>query len=225
MQKVAQLRLTADRHFALHNDEPLVVVPLDGSALAEKILPWVVALAKMMRLEVVLIRAYSLPNAFYTTDEYVPNMWEFAERLKEEARTYLESRVESLKSQGLKHVSSILVEGDGAAEIIDFARKTPENLIAMSTHGRSGIRRLLGSVTDRVVRNSWDPVLVMPPALALVESAGRKLDGAEDSMAAAGARASNSNLRSSRTGPWRAGGMKRWRRKLSAHSSSRSKGS
>lgn len=163
-----------------------IVVPLDGSALAEKILPWVVALAKMMRLEVVLIRAYSLPNAFYTTDEYVPNMWEFAERLKEEARTYLESRVESLKSQGLKHVSSILVEGDGAAEIIDFARKTPENLIAMSTHGRSGIRRLLGSVTDRVVRNSWDPVLVMPPALALVESAGRKLDGAEDSMAAAG---------------------------------------
>ncbi|HTM08703.1 MAG TPA: universal stress protein [Verrucomicrobiae bacterium] len=163
-----------------------VVVPLDGSALAEKILPWVAALAKMMGLEIVLIRAYSLPNAFYSTDEYVPKMWEFAERLKEEGRSYLESRVESLKSQGVKNVSSILVEGDGAAEIIDFARKTPENLIAMSTHGRSGIRRLLGSVTDRVVRNSWDPVLVMPPALALVESAGRKLDGIEDPMAAAG---------------------------------------
>ena len=162
-----------------------IVVPLDGSPLAEKILPWVVELSKMMRLEVVLMRAYSIPNTFYATDEYMPNMWEFAERLKEESRSYLESKVESLKVQGVKQISSVLIEGDGAAEIIDFARKTPENLIAMSTHGRSGIRRLLGSVTDRVVRNSWDPVLVMPPALALAEPAGRKLDGIEDSMAAA----------------------------------------
>ena len=50
---------------------------------------------------------------------------------------------------------------------------------------RSGIRRLLGSVTDRVVRNSWDPVLIMPPSLALAETAGRKLDGIKNSLAEA----------------------------------------
>jgi nucleotide-binding universal stress UspA family protein len=162
-----------------------IVVPLDGSPLAEKILPWVVALSKTMGLEITLMRAYSLPNAFYATDEYVPNMFEFAEKLKEESRLYLDNKAERLKAEGVRHVSTVLVEGDGAAEIIDFARKTPENLIAMSTHGRSGIRRLLGSVTDRVVRNSWDPVLIMPPSLALAEAAGRKLDGIENSLAEA----------------------------------------
>jgi nucleotide-binding universal stress UspA family protein len=162
-----------------------IVVPLDGSPLAEKILPWVVALANTMELEIVLMRAYSLPNAFYATDEYVPNMFEFAEKLKEESRLYLDNKAEWLKAEGVRHVSTLLIEGDGAAEIIDFARKTPENLIAMSTHGRSGIRRILGSVTDRVVRNSWDPVLIMPPSLALAETAGRKLDGIENSLAEA----------------------------------------
>lgn len=162
-----------------------VVVPLDGSALAEKILPWVVALSKVMDLEIILIRAHALPTTVYTADEYMPNYGQLIERLKEEASSYIDTKVEFLKRQGVK-ATSVIVEGDGAAEIIDFARKTPDNLIAMSTHGRSGIRRLLGSVADRVVRNSWDPVLLMPPALALVESSGRKLNGAEDQMAAAG---------------------------------------
>lgn len=143
-----------------------VVVPLDGSALAERMLPSVVALAKTMNLEVTLIRAYALPNALYATDENIPNLLEFADRLKEEAKSYLETKVQQLRREGLSRISYVLLEGDGAAEIIDFARKTPENLIAMCTHGRSGIRRVLGSVTDRVVRNSWDPVLVMPPAAA-----------------------------------------------------------
>jgi nucleotide-binding universal stress UspA family protein len=148
-----------------------VVVPLDGSALAEKILPSAAVLAKTMDLEAILIRAHALPNALYATDEYIPNLMELADRLKEEAKSYLETKVEKLRREGLSRISYVLLEGDGAAEIIDFARKTPENLIAMSTHGRSGIKRVLGSVTDRVVRNSWDPVLVMPPAAA----GGRKI--------------------------------------------------
>jgi nucleotide-binding universal stress UspA family protein len=163
------------------------VVPLDGSALAESILPSVAMLAKMMALRVILLRACSVPNAFYATKEYVPNMGEFIERVKADARAYLETKAVSLRAQGVTtELSTVLAEGDGAAEIIDFARETPNNLVAMSTHGRSGARRLLGSVTDRVVRHSWDPVLIVPPALALVEHSGRNYDGSENSLAAAG---------------------------------------
>jgi nucleotide-binding universal stress UspA family protein len=143
-----------------------IVVPLDGSELAEKVLPSVVVLAKGMSLDVILIRAYELPNALYATDESMPKLLELVDRLKREANSYLEGKVQQLRREGLNRISYVVREGNGAAEIIDFARKTPENLIAMCTHGRSGIRRVLGSVTDRVVRNSWDPVLVMPPAAA-----------------------------------------------------------
>jgi nucleotide-binding universal stress UspA family protein len=59
-------------------------------------------------------------------------------------------------------VSCIVKEGFAADEIIAMGRKTPVSLIAMCTHGRSGVRRwMLGSVTETVVRHSGDPVLVI----------------------------------------------------------------
>jgi nucleotide-binding universal stress UspA family protein len=143
-----------------------VVVPLDGSSMAEKVLPAATALAKIMHLEIVLLRVYSVANSFYASDGYVPDMSRFIERVKEDADSYLNKVAEGLKHEGLRRVSCVLREGDGAAKIIDYAREKMENLVVMSTHGRSGIRRLMGTVTDRVVRYSWDPVLIIPPALA-----------------------------------------------------------
>jgi nucleotide-binding universal stress UspA family protein len=67
-----------------------------------------------------------------------------------------------VKGKGLENVSSVGNVGYGAEEIITLARKTPDNFIAMCTHGRSGIKRwVLGSVTERVVRHSGDPVLII----------------------------------------------------------------
>jgi nucleotide-binding universal stress UspA family protein len=82
--------------------------------------------------------------------------------VKEEAGAYLEAKVDELRQNGVEKVSSILLLGSGADEIIDLARTTPDNLIAMCTHGRSGVKRwALGSVTEKVVRHSGDPVLVV----------------------------------------------------------------
>ena len=82
--------------------------------------------------------------------------------VKEEAGAYLETKVNELRQNGVEKVSSILLLGSGADEIIDLARTTPDNLIAMCTHGRSGVKRwALGSVTEKVVRHSGDPVLVV----------------------------------------------------------------
>lgn len=143
-----------------------VIVPLDGSSLAETALPAVVFLAKKMALEIVLVRAFIPPSgALYATDEYVPNLVEIMAQARQEVKGYLEGKVQQLQAEGLGRVSYLLVEGQAAAEIIELAQKTPDNLIAISTHGRSGVGRwVLGSVTDRVVRHSGNPVLVIPPA-------------------------------------------------------------
>jgi nucleotide-binding universal stress UspA family protein len=137
-----------------------VIVPLDGSPVAEMVLPYVIDLAKKMRLEVILVRSFALPAA--TADEYQTYTDELIGLIEAEARDYLAEKVKEMKGKGLQNVSSAVNVGYGAEEIITLARKTPDNFIAMCTHGRSGVKRfVLGSVTDRVVRHSGDPVLII----------------------------------------------------------------
>jgi nucleotide-binding universal stress UspA family protein len=141
-----------------------IVVPLDGSKLAETALPRAVELAKKLSLAIVLTRAYQIPLSTYGGAEaaYIPNQNALMNVVKEEAGAYLEAKVNELRQNGIEKVSSILLVGSGADEIIDLARTTPDNLIAMCTHGRSGVKRwALGSVTEKVVRHSGDPVLVV----------------------------------------------------------------
>jgi nucleotide-binding universal stress UspA family protein len=141
-----------------------VVVPLDGSELAESVLPTVANLAKELNLAVVLFRAYSIPYNAYASGEgyYAVNYEEIITILRDEAVEYLEKKIEAMKGLGVADVSYAAREGFAADEIIALGRATPNNLIAMCTHGRSGIKRwALGSVTETVVRHSGDPVLVL----------------------------------------------------------------
>lgn len=139
-----------------------VIVPLDGSPLAEQVLPHVSGIAGQMDLEVVLIRVYAIPMTYFTAPDYYIPIDRVLEAVKKEVEQYLDGKVEELRREGLKRVSSTSVEGDSAEQIIEVAKRTPHNFIAMCTHGRSGIGRLvLGSVTSRVVRHSGNPVLVI----------------------------------------------------------------
>jgi len=141
-----------------------VIVPLDGSPLAEKVLPHVADLGKKMRLEVIFLRAYALPPAV-SADEYGAFSQELFDQLEADAKDYLAAKIKEVEQQGLKNVSSVVDIGYGAEEITTLARKTPDNFIAMCTHGRSGFKRwALGSVTERVVRHSGDPVLIIRAA-------------------------------------------------------------
>jgi nucleotide-binding universal stress UspA family protein len=84
-----------------------------------------------------------------------------------EAKKYLNGKAEQLRADGLARTSCLVIDGGAegaAADIIDLAAKTPEHLVVMSTHGRSGVARwLLGSVVERVVRHSRGAVLVIRP--------------------------------------------------------------
>ena len=141
-----------------------IVVPLDGSELAESVLPTVADLAKTLKLAVVLFRAYNVPTGAYAGGEGYDavNYEELITAMREEAVDYLEKETEAVKNLGIANVSYIAKEGFAADEIISLARKSPDNLIAMCTHGRSGVKRwMLGSITETVVRHSGDPVLVI----------------------------------------------------------------
>jgi nucleotide-binding universal stress UspA family protein len=141
-----------------------VFVPLDGSGLAEKTLPHVCALAKVMKLEIHLLRLYTLPaNAYVIADGVIaPGPAQYREELKKEAETYLDGKVAGLRAEGFDRVVATAIQGDAAGEIVDIALSTPNDLIAISTHGRSGIGRwALGSVAERVIQYSRDPVLLI----------------------------------------------------------------
>lgn len=140
-----------------------MVVPLDGSPLAEQILPTVCRWARALDVEVTLIRAFEFPTAAYVGSEaYLPDYDKFREEARREAADYLKAKEKVLVGEGVRTVSILTLEGPAADEIISYAQTAPAAVIAMSTHGRSGIQRwMLGSVTEKVVRHADDPVLVV----------------------------------------------------------------
>ncbi len=132
-----------------------IVVPLDGSPLAEAILTEVGELAALHRADVVLLRValvHALPGVDQTDAQV---------QAVEEAERYLADVEQRLARHGIR-VSSAVRYGRAAEEILDHAQSAGADLIAMSTHGRGGLGRLvLGSVAETVLRASAVPVLLL----------------------------------------------------------------
>ena len=148
-----------------------ILVPLDGSKLAEVVLPYVQELARRFDWEVTLIEviaplsklvAETMPAGMEPagagTAVGVEAASEALKAEREDARIYLEGVVGRLKTQEIKLRTEIL-EGMAGDAIVDYAHDQGMELIAMSTHGRSGLRRLVfGSVADQVFRRAGTPV-------------------------------------------------------------------
>ncbi len=144
-----------------------VVVCLDGSKLAEQILPFVQAGAAKFDSKVVLLRVLGVQTAIPYVDGKPPEadiVSEESHRKETEAGEYLESIAVSLRSVGLNVECVILHKVSADEAILDYAAENDVDIIAMTTHGRSGIlRTVLGSVADSVVRKSGLPVMVISP--------------------------------------------------------------
>jgi len=133
-----------------------ILVPLDGSDLARLALEPVKALAAATRAEVVLF------SAFWADPTDNPVAFTRALSVAQAtAEQLLEKEVEELVEDGVK-ASAFVKRGEPAGAILDAAEAIEADLIAMTTHGRSGVRRwLLGSVAERVLRASPLPVLLV----------------------------------------------------------------
>ena len=152
-----------------------IIVPVDGSSLSEQVIPDVAALAKAMNLKVILLRVVATAEEFSAQTGYqrvegmlgihFSSFEEMATEVGDQASAYLQGLEEKLREQGVASVEHRVVRGAAAHVIMDVAQETPDSLVAMTTHGRSGPARwTMGSVTDRVVRHSGDPVLVVRAA-------------------------------------------------------------
>lgn len=136
-----------------------IVAPLDGSAVAEAVLPWVTELAHLFLAKVVFLRAVEPPWPHEGGSLQAAAALEAAEA---EARAYLHSVAERLRADGIELVYEVRA-GLPAAVITGYARTIRAQLIVMATHGRSGLSRLVyGSVAEQVLRDAPAPVLLVP---------------------------------------------------------------
>jgi nucleotide-binding universal stress UspA family protein len=147
-----------------------ILVPHDGSAFAEQVLPHVTELARCMGAEVHLLEVIPPPNPALFSSDVTTGIGaeitlEALDEAEEEMREVGEHRFEILSQQlaadGIKTQWQVR-EGDPAQTIVDYVTEQGVDLVAMASHGRSGFARaILGSVTDSVLRHAPCPVLVV----------------------------------------------------------------
>lgn len=140
------------------------LVPLDGSQTSESIIPYIKELASKLKSEVVLFQAIQpFYNVVVTVEGaiYVPYTPEEMKSMVTTAEGYLNKVAEPLKGQGITAGCKVGI-GDPAKAIIDFADEVHADIVAMSTHGRSGIDRwAFGSVADKVLHAGNTPILLV----------------------------------------------------------------
>lgn len=144
-----------------------VLVPLDGSLLAEEAIPHAVALGGLSRAHYVLVHVTEpsawlgrLPGGTLAASPAA----EGCQKRERQAEDYLTRVAARLTEQGLAAETRVIVSSHLARAILDAARAAHADLIAMATHGRGGLSRLLiGSVADKVMRRSDIPLLLCRP--------------------------------------------------------------
>jgi len=144
----------------------IMLVPLDGSEMAESVLPHVESLARQRGTEKMQIKLIRVAEDPFITADYPFTDWEehvkrTKEHFKQGAETYLEKTRQRLIESGL-NVDFKVLQGDPADQIIKYADENLPNLVIMATHGRSGIRRWeYGSVADKVLHGVSSPVFMV----------------------------------------------------------------
>ena len=137
-----------------------ILIPLDGSELAAKILPQVEDLVKSEQAEIVLLTVGNVSGVAQLAETHPSLVDEAASALKTAAEKYLTTVANGIKAKGLE-VNWIYREGLPAQEIIQCAAEESCDLIAMATHGRGEVAWMLGSVAEKIVSHATVPVLLM----------------------------------------------------------------
>jgi nucleotide-binding universal stress UspA family protein len=151
-----------------------IVVPLDGSTLAEQILARIVPLAKLEDAEITLLYVLTaIDNAY---DDHPDSNLPWWEKRVAGAQAYLSRHAATIRAQGITATIDVVM-GDKIAEAVtDYARRESADLIAIATHGRGGLERIIrGSVADAVTKAAMCSTLVFHPdrpAKAVTKGAG-----------------------------------------------------
>lgn len=135
-----------------------ILVPLDGSSLAECVLPHTVALARTFGARVTFLRAVERGRATGLNRAIDPLSWHIR---KVEAEAYLDEVIARLQAVDLR-TDKVLLEGLAAERIIEFAHDQDVSLILLSSHGQSGLSEWnINSVVQKVILRAYMPVLIV----------------------------------------------------------------
>ena len=139
-----------------------IVVPLDGSTLAEQILPRVLELAKLEEAEITLLNVL-IPQS-YSQKEIVDPSLPWWDKDIAHAQSYLFRIAGRLRRNGVAVTTDIVIGENVASAIGDFAGRERADLIAIATHGRGGLARMIrGSVADAIMHSGRMSMLVFKP--------------------------------------------------------------
>jgi len=135
-----------------------ILVPLDGSALAEYVLPHIEAIAPVTNARITLLHVLEYPDTGNGGLPIDPVGWHMQ---KQESHAYLEKMAERLQKMGL-NTEHVILEGKSAEGIIEFAHANAVDLIALSTHGRTGLSGWnVSSVVQKVLLRSYRSILLV----------------------------------------------------------------
>jgi len=139
-----------------------ILVPLDGSALAERAIPHAVEIARGSGAEMIFIQVVQAPLGKIPeagTTEEVKSVLEIAAQ----ARAYLNLIAARVSKEGVK-VRVEVLEGSADSAILGFAHNEDVDILVMSTHGRTGLSKaLMGSVAEKVMLTTKRPVMLVKP--------------------------------------------------------------
>ena len=141
-----------------------ILVPLDGSSLSEAALPHAEKLAHVLNVEIILLHVDVSPAPIFDPHESPlnPQPEEFKKMYADE-KSYIKAVCAKLEGKGLR-ATFLLRVGAVAETILETAETMQADIIIMSTHGRTGLLRLLlGSVAEKVVHQSKIPVMLIRP--------------------------------------------------------------
>jgi nucleotide-binding universal stress UspA family protein len=153
-----------------------VLVPLDGTELAEQMLGPATTLAKNLEVDLELVMALSgvpdMQSIAARHEQGMPGPWDPSSAPKK-AELYLEHLADRIRAGSIKVRCKIIQNGDAADVIVTEANAQPGTVVALATHSRGGLSKIVrGSVADDVVRRTTTPVLVYHP-LSTKPAAGR----------------------------------------------------
>lgn len=138
-----------------------MLIPLDGSAVAEVVLPFAEGLARPLDLQMTLVRVVEPLRHLPAEGAYLVNYNQVLAEQAKESQGYLEEVRGRLERKGFK-VTAEVRTGLPAEMILEVAAEQKADVIAMCTHGRTGLKRLLfGSVAQQVLSRSPLPVLLV----------------------------------------------------------------
>lgn len=133
-----------------------ILVPIDGSALSERAVPYAIALGKVLGAKLVFMRAV------LTAKDPSAETQRFNHSLMQEAEENLRTVASGAQAEDVS-VESVVWDDEAAHAIVDVAKKKSAHLIVMSSHGRGGLgRAIYGSIAEPVLHRAATPVLVVP---------------------------------------------------------------